>query len=165
VLGAIFLILAFYSFQTLPVNYAGLLLIGLAIILFILEVKIASYGLLTIGGLVSMTLGSLMLFDSPFPFLKVSLSIVLPTVFFTALLIVAALGLTIKAHRKKAVTGVEGLIGLEGTALIDIDKNGGNVFVHGEIWQAFSDNLIEKNTKILIESVTGLKLKVIKKED
>ena len=89
VTGAIFLILAFYAFQTLPVNYAGLLLIILSLILFVLEIKIVSHGLLTIGGTISMVIGSLMLFDSPAPFFKLSLSLILPAVIVTALFFTA----------------------------------------------------------------------------
>jgi membrane-bound serine protease (ClpP class) len=164
VFGSICLILAFYSFQTLPVNYAGLLLIVLAIILFILEVKIISHGFLTIGGLISMTLGSLMLFDSPLPFFRVSLAVILPTVSVTALFIIAALTLAIQAQRRKPLTGVEGLTGFEGVALEDIDRFKGSVFVRGEIWKARSDSPIDKKSAVIVESVDGLQLNVKQKE-
>ncbi len=163
VLGAASLILAFYSFQVLPVNYAGLLLILLAIILFILEVKITSYGALTIGGIISMVIGSLMLFDSPLPFFKLSLSVILPAVLITALFFTLTVGLAIKAYRRKPVTGIEELKGMEGTAKTDIFKDG-MVFIHGEIWSASSDEQIKAGDKIVVESVEGLKLKVKKKE-
>ncbi|MBI4687403.1 MAG: nodulation protein NfeD [Nitrospirae bacterium] len=163
VLGALFLILAFYSFQVLPVNYAGLLLILLAIILFILEVKITSYGALTIGGIISMLIGSLMLFDSPLPFFKLSLSVILPAVLITALFFTLTVGLAIKAYRRKPVTGIEELKGMEGTARTDVFKDG-TVFIHGEIWSASSDEQIKAGDKIVVESVEGLKLKVKKKE-
>ncbi len=159
VLGAISLILAFYSFQTLPVNYAGLLLILLAIVLFILEIKITSYGLLTIGGLISMIMGSIMLFDSPLPFFKVSLKVILPSVFLTTLFFGLSILLVIKSHRRKPVTGSEGLIGLEGEARTDIHVNG-KVFVHGEIWKAWSDISIKAGETIIVEQVDNLKLKV-----
>ncbi len=159
VVGAISLILAFYSFQTLPVNYAGLLLILLAIVLFILEIKITSYGLLTIGGLISMIMGSIMLFDSPLPFFKVSLKVILPSVFLTTLFIGLTILLVIKAHRRKPVTGSEALIGLEGEARTDIQKDG-KVFVHGEIWKAWSDMAIKAGETIIVEQVDNLKLKV-----
>jgi len=159
VFGAICLILAFYSFQTLPVNYAGLLLIVLAIILFILEIKITSFGLLTIGGIISMTIGSLMLFESPLPFLKVSLKVVLPAVIITALFFFLTVSLAVKAYRRKPVTGVEGLVGLEGTAKTDV-HNEGLVFVHGETWKAWSDEPMKAGEKVVVEKVDGLKLKV-----
>lgn len=157
--GAIALILAFYSFQTLPVNYAGVLLIILAIILFILEIKVTSFGVLTIGGVISMTIGSLMLFESPLPFFKLSLKVILPTVILTALFFSVTIGLVIKAYRRKPVTGAEGLVGIKGEAKTDIHE-GGRVFVHGEIWQAWSDEPIKAGEKIIVDKVENLKLKV-----
>ncbi len=162
VMGGICLILAFYAFQTLPVNYAGLLLIILAIILFILEVKIISHGVLTIGGVISMLIGSLMLFESPGPFMKLSLFLILPAVILTALFFTIVLGLAYKAHKRKPVTGSEGLIGLTGIASTYITKEGGMVLLRGEIWSAYSDETISKGEKITVESVTGLKVKVKK---
>lgn len=162
VIGAIFLILAFYSFQTLPINYAGLLLIIFGIILFILEIKIISHGLLTIGGIISMIIGSLMLFESPAPFLRISIYIVLPAVIFTALFFTVTLRLAYKAYKSKPVTGSEGLVGEEGLARTDIAENGGMVSVHGEIWSAYSDDSISKGEKVVVDSVSNLKIKVSK---
>lgn len=164
VMGGICLILAFYAFQTLPVNYAGLLLIILAIILFILEIKIVSYGVLTIGGVIAMALGSLMLFESPGPFMKLSLFLILPAVIITALFFTVILGLAYKAYRRKPVTGSEGLIGLEGIANTDITKTSGMVLLHGELWSAYSDETISKGEKIVVELVSGLKVKVRKQQ-
>ncbi len=161
VIGAISLILAFYSFQTLPVNYAGLLLIVLAIVLFILEIKLTSYGLLSIGGLISMLIGSLMLFDSPLPFFRLSLKVILPGVVLTTLFFTMTVFLVIKAYRRKPVTGSEGLIGMEGSAKTDILKDG-QVSVHGEIWSAWSDEPIATGDKIVVESMEHLKFKVKK---
>lgn len=163
VFGGICLILAFYAFQTLPVNYAGLLLIILAIILFILEVKVTSYGVLTIGGVIAMVIGSLMLFESSWPFIKLSLYLILPAVIVTALFFTLIIGLALQAYKRKPVTGTEGLIGTEGTAMTGITKNSGMVSLHGEIWSAYSDDNIAKDDKIEVESVSGLKLKVRKK--
>ncbi|MFZ6016057.1 MAG: NfeD family protein [Nitrospirota bacterium] len=162
VMGGICLILAFYAFQTLPVNYAGLLLIILAIILFILEVKIVSHGVLTIGGIIAMIIGSLMLFESPAPFMKLSLYLVLPAAIITALFFTLTLGLAFKAYKRKPVTGVEGLIGLEGIANTNITKDGGMVLLHGEIWSAYSDEPVAKGERIIVEAVSGLKVKVKK---
>lgn len=161
VIGAISLILAFYSFQTLPVNYAGLLLIVLAIVLFILEIKVTSYGLLSIGGLISMSIGSIMLFDSPLPFYKLSLKVILPGVLLTTLFFTMTVFLVVKAYRRTPVTGSEGLIGLEGRAKTDILKDG-QVSVHGEIWNAWSDEPISAGEKIVVESMEHLKVKVKK---
>lgn len=163
--GGIFLILAFFSFQTLPVNYAGLLLIIFAIILFILEIKIVSHGMLTIGGIISMVMGSLMLFDSAGPFYQLSLSIIIPAVMVTALFFTVTFRLAYKAYRTAPVTGREGLIGLEGKAVEDITKESGMVSLHGELWSAFSDTWIEKGSHIIVREVTGLKLKVKKREE
>jgi membrane-bound serine protease (ClpP class) len=159
VVGALCLILAFYSFQVLPVNYAGLLLIILAIILFILEVKIASYGMLTIGGIISMVIGSLMLFESPAPFMKLSLAVVLPAAIMTAIFFTLTFSLAFKAYKRKPVTGSEGLIGMEGVAKTKIHKNG-TVFVHGELWRAWSEEPIKEGASIIVETVEGLKLKI-----
>lgn len=159
VIGAISLIIAFYSFQTLPVNYAGLLLIVVGIVLFILEIKVTSFGLLTIGGLISMFIGSMMLFESPLPFYKLSLKVILPSVILTALFFSLTVWLALKAYRRKPATGAEGLIGLEGTARTAIDKEG-MVFVHGELWRAWSDEPIEAGTKVTVEKMENLKLKV-----
>ena len=164
VTGAIFLILAFYSFQTLPVNYAGLLLIILALVLFILEIKIISHGLLTIGGIISMVIGSLMLFESPAPFLRLSLSLILPAVIVTALFFTATFRLAYRAFMRKTLTGGEGLIGLEGKALSDITKESGTAALRGEIWSATSDDIIKKGDRIEVVSLSGLKIKVKKKE-
>ncbi len=162
VIGAICLILAFYSFQTLPVNYAGLLLILVGLVLFLLEVMVTSYGLLTIGGIISLTLGSLMLFESPLPFLRVSLSIIIPATLVTALFFVFSFRLAYKAYKKKPATGAEGLIGTEGIAKTDITCSGGMAIVHGEYWSAYSDEIINKDEKIVVEAVNGLKVKVKK---
>jgi membrane-bound serine protease (ClpP class) len=162
VIGGICLILAFYSFQTLPVNYAGLLLIILAIILFILEVKIISHGVLTIGGIISMVIGSIMLFESPAPFMKLSLAIILPAVIATALFFTMTFGLAFKALKRKPVTGSEGLIDMVGIADTDITGDGGMASLHGERWSAYSDGPIGKGEKIRVVSVNDLKIKVKK---
>ena len=162
VTGAIFLILAFYSFQTLPVNYAGVLLIILGLVLFILEIKIISHGVLTIGGIISMVLGSLMLFESPAPFLRLSLFLVLPAVIVTALFFTITFSLAYRAMRRKPITGSEGLIGREGTAKTDITKEGGMVLVQGELWSAYSDDVIAKGDKVVVQAVANLKIKVSK---
>jgi membrane-bound serine protease (ClpP class) len=162
VLGGISLILAFYAFQTLPVNYAGLMLIILAIILFILEVKIVSHGVLTIGGVIAMVIGSLMLFESPAPFMKLSLAIILPAVLITTLFFSLTFGLAYKAYKRKPVTGSEGLTGSQGVAYTEITKDGGMVLLHGERWSAYSDEPVAKGKKVIVEAVSDLKVKVKK---
>ncbi|MFH1213412.1 MAG: nodulation protein NfeD [Candidatus Neomarinimicrobiota bacterium] len=165
VLGSIFLILAFFAFQVLPINYAGLALIVVGIVLFILEVKIISFGLLTIGGIVTMTLGSLMLIDvnqAPELLRAVSLNVILPIVLFTAAFIILSLTLALKAYRRKPTTGTEGMIGETGRAITDIEKSG-TVQVHGEYWQARSDTPIAKGAEIAVLAVDRMTLLVAQK--
>ncbi len=162
VLGAIFLILAFFAFQVLPINYAGLALIILGIILFILEVKIVSYGLLTIGGIVAMIFGSLMLIDvnqAPEVLKAVSLKVILPIVIFTAAFVIISLTLALKAHKAKPTTGIEGMIGETGQTITDVDKTG-MAIVHGEYWKVSSDTPIPKGTEIVVLDVDRMVLKV-----
>ncbi|HOA82450.1 MAG TPA: nodulation protein NfeD [Thermodesulfovibrio thiophilus] len=162
VIGAISLILAFYSLQTLPINYAAGGLILLGVILFILELKFPSHGVLTLGGIICFILGSIMLFDTANPLFKLSLSVIIPVSIITALFFGVLLRLAYKAHKRKPITGVEGLIGLRGIAKTDIDKHYGMVMVHGELWQAISDDAIKKDEEIIVEEVRGLTLKVRK---
>lgn len=155
VIGAISLILAFYSFQTLPVNYAGLLLIALAVVLFVAEIMVSSYGLLSLGGLISLALGSVMLFED----VGVSLRLMAPTIVLIGAFFVIVSTLAYRAYRSKPRTGVEGLIGRKGLVKQSIDPEG-VVFVHGEIWRAVSEEKMEPGDKIQVEGVDGLVLKV-----
>jgi membrane-bound serine protease (ClpP class) len=157
VIGAISLILAFYSFQTLPVNYAGLLLIALAILFFIAEIKVASYGILSLGGLVSLTLGSIMLFED----VGVSLRLMAPTIVLVGGFFVIVSTLAFRAYRSKPQSGVEGLIGEVGVVKKPLDPEG-LVFVHGEYWRAVSDEKLEPGEMVAVDQVTGLILKVRK---
>jgi membrane-bound serine protease (ClpP class) len=164
VVGGICLILAFFAFQTLPINYAGILLMILAVILFIAEVKVVSHGLLTIGGIISMIFGSLMLINSPEPYMRVSLVVVLTVVLGTSLFFIFAVGLGIKAQMKKVTTGDKGLIGMIGVARTEI-KPEGYVFIHGELWKAECDPQtggIEKGEKVKVIGIENLMLKVTK---
>ena len=162
VLGGIFLILAFFALQQLPVNAAGILLIIFATILFILEVKITSYGILTIGGIVAMLLGSLMLFKTtPSMDVHLPLTIILAVTITTAAFFIFAIGMALKTKLTKVTTGKEGIVGEIGIAISKIAQEG-DVKVHGEYWKAFSDEPIKKGEKIIVENVEGLKLKVKK---
>lgn len=161
VIGAICLILSFYSFQTIPVNYAGVLLILLAIVLFIAEAMVTSYGILAIGGIVAMFLGSIMLFESPAPYLKASLTVIIPTVLVTAGLFILAITFAVKAQFKKSATGSEGMIGRTGEAKSRIAP-AGKVFVEGEYWDAESDEVIEEGERVKVIALKGMKLKVSK---
>ncbi len=163
VIGGISLILAFFALRTLPVNYAGVLLILLGVILFIAEIKVTSYGLLSVGGVVSIALGSIMLFESPIPALRVSLSVILPTILFTAVFFFFVVGAALKAQMAKPATGAEGLIGEIGTARTRLSPEG-KVFVHGELWDAYTEGSIEEGEKIRVLQAKVLKLKVEKVE-
>ncbi|MBN1850974.1 MAG: nodulation protein NfeD [Deltaproteobacteria bacterium] len=157
VIGAISLILFFFSIQTLPVNYTGLLLIVLAIILFIAEIKITSYGILSIGGVVSFTLGSIMLFED----VGVPLKLMAPTIILISGFFIGVSTLAFRAYRSKPQSGMEGLIGEVGVVKERIDPEG-KVFVHGELWRAASRERIEPNEKVEVEEIQGLLLKVRK---
>jgi membrane-bound serine protease (ClpP class) len=161
VVGGISLILAFFAFQTLPVNYAGVLLILLAIVLFIAEIKIVSHGMLTVGGVIAMLLGSLLLFQSPESYLRVSTGVILVTVLMTTLFFVIAVAKVVSAHRNRPVTGREGLVGEEGIADTEIMPEG-KVFVRGEYWNAESSERIMKGEKVVVTALEGMRVKVRK---
>jgi len=161
VLGGICLILAFYAFQALPINYAGLLLIILGVILFVAEVKVVSNGILTIGGMTAMILGSLMLIDSPAPFLQISLSAILGVTAATTAFFVFAIGAVFRAHRRQPATGREGLVGQVGVARTRLNPDG-LIFIRGEIWNATCAEGVEPGEQVQVTSVAGLKLKVKK---
>lgn len=162
VAGGICLILALYSFQTLPISYAGFALILLAVIFFILEVKVVSYGALTIAGIISLVIGSIMLIDLPASVLSISYSTIIVMAVLTGIFFFGVLSYAIKAQLSKVKTGSEGLVGEEGVAQTDVfDK--GKVLVHGEIWNGKSEEPIVKDEKIVVVAVDGLVLTVKKK--
>lgn len=162
VLGGICLLLAIFSFQILPINYVGLILILMAIGLFILEIKVQSYGILTIGGITAMVIGSIMLINTPIPELRPSLNFIIPVAIGISLIFIFLITLAIRAHIKKVHTGKEGLIGEIGKAQTDIDPEG-KVFVHGELWQAESSEKILKGSKVrVVEVMDNLRIRVTK---
>jgi membrane-bound serine protease (ClpP class) len=161
VAGAICLILAFYALHTLPINYAGLMLIILGIGLFIAEAFITSHGVLGVGGTISMLLGSLMLIDSSSPALRISWIVIIPAVALSALLFIITVTVAVRVYREKPDTGKEGLINMRATAKTDIHKEG-QVFMRGEYWSAWSDEPVQKGENVTVLSVEGLKLKVKK---
>ena len=162
VLGGISLLLAIFSFQILPINYVGLLLIVLAIALFILEVKVHSYGMLSLGGIVSMVIGSMMLIDSPVPELRPSLRVIIPVAIGISLVCIFLVTLVVKAQARGAITGREGMIGEVGTARTDLSPSG-KVFVHGELWEAESDQPVRMGERVrVVEVEKSLKIKVKK---
>ena len=153
------LLLAAFALQLLPINYVGLALIALSIVLFLLETQIASAGLLTVGGAVSMLIGSIMLIDSPVPFMKISLKVIIPSVLFTTAFFMFAVGLGLRAQRRKVSTGTSGITGETGIAKTDVFETG-SIFVHGEFWNAWSDEIIKEGSAVEVVEVKGLKLRV-----
>lgn len=159
VIGAMSLILAFFAFQTLPVNYAGILLIALALVLFILEMKVTSYGLLSIGGVICFFLGSLMLFESAGPAMRLSWRVLIPTVVMVSGFFVAVAGLVFRSQISKPKTGQRGLVGDIGIAKSRLEPQG-KVFVHGELWNAVAGENIEAGVKVRVVGVDRLLLTV-----
>jgi membrane-bound serine protease (ClpP class) len=159
-IGAISILLALFAFSSLPINYIGVLLILLAAVLFILEVKVISYGMLSVGGIIAMAFGSLMLIDSSEPYLQISRAVIAATVVVSAGFITFTTWMVIRTQRRPPVSGQEGMIGEVGEALEPIHTSG-RVFVHGEDWQACSDQPIIAGSGIeVIQVLDGLKLKV-----
>ena len=159
VIGGISLILAFFALQTLTVNFAGVLLILFAVILFVAEIKVISHGILTIGGIISLILGSLMLYDYPNAAIRVSLSVLVPTIIVVSLFFIAVISLAVKAQRRKPRTGSEGMLGALGTALTPIYKDG-RVMIQGEYWNAISREAIEAGKNVRVVALHGLVLEV-----
>lgn len=160
IVGGLSIITAGFALHMLPVNVAGLGLIALAIVLFVLEIKVTSHGLLTVGGAIAMLFGSLMLIDSPFPFMRISLAVIVPSVLTTAAFFLFAVSMGVRAQRRRVTTGREGLVGLEGVARGGVDANGGSVFVRGEFWNAHSDETIADGVPVEVIHVDGLRLRV-----
>ncbi|MDY6852138.1 MAG: NfeD family protein [Thermodesulfobacteriota bacterium] len=150
---------SFYSFQTLPVNYAGVLLIVAGIILFILELKITSYGMLSVSGLVSLTLGSLMLFKTTEDYMRVSLNVLIPVVVTVGGFFLIVTALVVRAHAKVSPAGPGGLVGLKGPVK-EWQQGRGKVMVHGEWWNAAGEEDLRPGEEIEVTAVNGMRLEV-----
>jgi membrane-bound serine protease (ClpP class) len=163
VIGAISIILAFFAFQSLPINYAGLLLILLGLVLLIAEIKFVSHGVLAIGGVVAMGLGSLMLFDAPEASgLRLSWSVIIATVGTTAGLFLFVITAGVRAFARRPLLGVSGLVGETAVARGPLAPEG-QVAVHGEIWRAVAEGgPVEDGAVVRVVDVQGLTLKVVK---
>jgi membrane-bound serine protease (ClpP class) len=163
VAGGVALLLAFFALQLLPVNYAGLLLILFGLLLFALEVKVASSGVLAGGGVISLFFGSLILFDSTSPELRVSLRVVIPVVVGFAIVGTLLVRLAVAAQRRPAVSGAGGMIGETGEALTAIEPGKvGQVSTHGEIWNAVADDVVRRGERVRVTAVNGLTITVRK---
>jgi len=159
VIGGISLIMAFFAMQTLPVNYAGVALILFSIILFIAEMKVVSHGILTVGGIISLVIGSLMLFQTPDPALRISWGVLIPAITVTSLFFIAVIAIAVKAQLRKPQGGKEGIEGEEGTAVTDIFKEG-KVLILGEYWNAISDAPVAKGAKVRVVRVEHLQVRI-----
>ena len=160
VVGAIALILALYMAAILPVNVTGLVLIGLALMLFIFDVYAPTHGVLTIGGVISFLIGSLMLFSRADPLFRLSLSYIIPATLVTAAFFVLVIGKGLRAQLLPVKAGAETMVGKTVTALTPTDSRGGRIFVEGEYWNAVTDTPVAKDQTVEIASVQGLTLKV-----
>jgi membrane-bound serine protease (ClpP class) len=161
VIGGIALILALYALQTLPVNYAGILFILLAVLFFILEVKVASHGLLSFAGVLALVLGSLMLFRVPGHTNRLAMSVLIPTVLIVSGFFITVASLAFRAQMRRPQTGTEALPGMIGEVKKDLIPQG-TVFVCGELWNATADENIFAGEKVEVVSVENLRLKVRK---
>lgn len=159
VIGGISIILAFFALQALPINYAGILLILLAIVFFIMEMKIASYGLLSIAGIVSLVLGSLMMFDSSSSGMRLSWSVIVPTIAIVSGFFVVIAGLVFRSQVSKPRTGAGGLVNEIGIVKQALTPEG-KVFVHGELWNAIATETIGQGVKVRVIRVKGLVIEV-----
>ncbi|SHI94439.1 Nodulation efficiency protein NfeD [Malonomonas rubra DSM 5091] len=165
VIGAVAILLAFFGLSALPVNYVGVLLILLAFVLFILEVKVVSYGMLSVCGVIAMAFGSLMLIDSSEPYLQISRALIAATVTVSAGFFLFAVSMVVRTQKRPAVSGQEGMIGEIGTVVKAIHGRG-SVFVHGEYWQAQAEEPIPEGTEIEVTGMArGLELKVKSREN
>jgi membrane-bound serine protease (ClpP class) len=161
VAGGICLLLAFFAFQVLPVNYAGVLLIVFGLALLVLEIKVSSYGVLGVGGVLSLLLGSMILIDSPAPELQVSLRLILPVVLGMSAILLFLVRLAVLSQRRRSVTGASGMVGERGTVLMQIPAGGeGRISAHGEIWIARSADQLDPGARIRIVAVEGLTVTV-----
>ena len=160
-IGAISLIIALYSLNMISVNWLGVLLIGLGILFFALEVITPTFGALAISGFISLLLGSIMLVSPDSPYGDISLKVIIPVAIFSAAFFLGIAYLGVKAQMKKTKTGIEGLVGEKGEAITDINVEG-KVMVHGEIWNAYSKEPIKKGEKVKVIKAEGLTLKVEK---
>ena len=162
ILGGISLLLAFLAFQILPINYVGLFLILLSVGFFIAEIKVQGFGMLGIGGIASFILGSLMLINSPIPEMRPAMTLIISFALCFGFVFLFLTFKVFQAMKMKLETGKEGLIGESGVAKTDIDNHQGKVFVHGEWWNAVADGQIPAGSRIQVETIDNLLLKVKK---
>jgi membrane-bound serine protease (ClpP class) len=157
--GVILIVLAAFALNLLPVRFAALALIATSFVLFALEAKLASHGVLGLGGVVALTLGGLFLVDGPIPEMRVRLSTALGVSLPVGAITVFLMTIALKARAGKRVSGMEGMVGEIGTAQTPLSPNG-KVFVHGELWDATASSPIGQGGRVTVKRVDGLRLKV-----
>jgi membrane-bound serine protease (ClpP class) len=157
--GAIALLLALYSFQLLPINYAGMGLILLGVALMVGEAFQPSFGVLGIGGLIAFVVGSIFLMDTDVPGFGIDISVIVTSAIISALVFIVVIGMAIKARRRPVVSGLEELVGAEAIALADFDRQG-RVSIHSETWQALSSVPLRKGQPVKVSGIEGLTLRV-----
>jgi membrane-bound serine protease (ClpP class) len=158
-IGGVALVLFLLGIKIIPINALGLVLIILAFVLFILELQIQSFGLLTVGGVVSFFVGATILFDSPLPGGGIPVTSIIAMIAVVLAFVFVVVRAVINVHKTKVTTGIEGMIGEIGTAMNDFQKNG-KVFIHSEIWNAVSDSEIKEGETVVVEEIQGMTLKV-----
>ncbi len=159
VVGGIAIVLAFFAFQTLPVNTAGILLILLALIFFIMEMKITSFGMLSVAGVASLVLGSVMLFEDIGSEAALSWQVILTTVTVISLFFIGVAGLVFRAQVSRPRTGAEGLIGEIGIVQTDLTPEG-RILLHGELWKAVSRQPVSGGARVRVTGIEGLMVTV-----
>jgi membrane-bound serine protease (ClpP class) len=162
VVGVIFILLALFALNLLPTRYAAFTLIMAAFVLFVLEAKFATHGILGLGGIACLTLGGLLLVDGPIPEMRVNLWVALGVSVPLGAITVFLMSIALRARRNKVVTGEQGMIGAIGEARTDIDPEG-KVFVLGELWNAHAPSRVSLGDHVVVRKVEGLALEVEKK--
>ncbi|WP_353253073.1 nodulation protein NfeD [Salinisphaera sp. PC39] len=163
VTGAICLLLALFAFQILPVNFAGLALIGLGVALMVAEAFAPSFGILGLGGVAAFVFGSIMLMDTGVPGYQVPLAIIGATATASAIVLFLIVYLFMRSRARRVATGSEGMVGAVGEALEDFDGRG-RVFVHGENWRATADTPVRRGQRVRVTAVSGLTVTVVPAE-
>jgi membrane-bound serine protease (ClpP class) len=157
--GTVAIILAFFGLQVLPTNYAGVALIILGIAMLIAEIRIVSYGLLTLGGVTTLFVGSLILFDTPHDFMRVSMPLVYAFTGATLSIVLFLVFVITRSRRRRPSTGIDGLIDMKGE-VVAWNGSEGKVLVHGEIWNAKGTSFFSKGDKVIVKIVDGMTLLV-----
>jgi membrane-bound serine protease (ClpP class) len=161
VVGVVFILLALFALNLLPTRYASFTLIIASFVLFALEAKFATHGILGLGGIVLLTLGGLLLVDGPIPQMRVQLWTALGVSVPLGVITVFLMTIALRARRSKVVTGLQGMIGAVGEARTDIDPEG-KVFVQGELWNAHARSRVGLGEHVVVRRVEGLELEVEK---